>query len=321
MADSTAKLEECKAAASVCKTDTCKRTADHFQHKYLHLHSVQKCRSQIQTAATKHEALGLAINAAEQLMKAFKMTSDPNEKKWLKAQCAELMDMADRIKNMPNWAPANMPTKTDKNEQIGKWAADVAVTTDSTRTPENTMFQSSVSNQSVSPTTVPAHTHIRSGTSPGSPAALAIRSADAHKSAHTPLQPHIDHPENRLSPSHGNTPAGDQHNGSIRVEDHRGNGTTASLGTAAHQSPSQLAPVSSLQEGKSTTRGAVPSLSTASTSHIHRLREPISTRKRAKKEEIILLKASRINGSKCPPWSQDPATTDFVPQQGDALFT
>lgn len=321
MADSIAKLEECKATAGVCKTDACKRMTEHVQYQDLHLHAIQKCRSQIQTAGTKHEALGLAINAAEQLMKAFKMTSDPDEKKWLKAQCAELMDTADRIKNMPDWTPTNLPAKNDKNEQIGKWAADVAVTTDPARTPENTMFQSSTSNQGPSSTKAPMYTHVASRTSSGSAASLPIRSANAYKPAHSPLQPLIDLSEDRLSSSYGNISVGDGHNGSLQTEDQPGNGMKPSPGTASHHSSLQPAPVSSSQEGKPVTRGAVSSPLTASASHIHRLREPISTRKRSKKEEIILLKASRINGFKCPPWSQDPATAEFVPQQGDALFT
>jgi hypothetical protein len=58
----------------------------------------------------------------------------------------------------------------------------------------------------------------------------------------------------------------------------------------------------------------------ASPAHIHRLTEPVSTRKRSKKEDIILLKASVVNGFKCPPWDKIPATTDFTPQDGQDLF-
>lgn len=64
---------------------------------------------------------------------------------------------------------------------------------------------------------------------------------------------------------------------------------------------------------------AAPSL--ASYSHIRRLAEPLSTRKRSKKEEIILLKASMVNGFKCPPWDKFPSPAEFVRLQGEDLFT
>jgi len=54
------------------------------------------------------------------------------------------------------------------------------------------------------------------------------------------------------------------------------------------------------------------SLSMAEYSHIRTLTEPVSTRKRAKKEEIILLKASVVDGFKCPPWGRPPSSTEFV---------
>jgi hypothetical protein len=59
----------------------------------------------------------------------------------------------------------------------------------------------------------------------------------------------------------------------------------------------------------------------SSQSHIHRLAEPVSTRKRSRKEDIILLRASVVNGFKCPPWDRNPPTAEFVPQEGQTLFT
>jgi hypothetical protein len=63
---------------------------------------------------------------------------------------------------------------------------------------------------------------------------------------------------------------------------------------------------------------ATPSV--ASYSHIHRLVEPASTRKKSKREDIILLKASMVNGFKCPPWDKNPLPSEFVAQQDTELF-
>ena len=58
----------------------------------------------------------------------------------------------------------------------------------------------------------------------------------------------------------------------------------------------------------------------ASPAHVHRLSEPISTRKRSRKEDIILLKASVVNGFKCPPWDKVPAAAEFLPEDGQDIF-
>lgn len=70
--------------------------------------------------------------------------------------------------------------------------------------------------------------------------------------------------------------------------------------------------------GTASMTSAAPKL--APSSHIHRLAEPVSTRKRSRKEDIILLKASVVNGFKCPPWDKNPAPSDFTPQHGQELF-
>jgi hypothetical protein len=49
-----------------------------------------------------------------------------------------------------------------------------------------------------------------------------------------------------------------------------------------------------------------------------RLAAPISTRERSKKEEIILLRGSLINGFKCPPWNGNPSMSELTTT---AVFT
>ncbi|KAF4556147.1 Calpain family cysteine protease-like protein [Elsinoe fawcettii] len=50
------------------------------------------------------------------------------------------------------------------------------------------------------------------------------------------------------------------------------------------------------------------------------LREPISTRQFSKTEQIIILKASYVNGSKFPPWQGTPDASEFNPKPGEPFF-
>jgi shikimate kinase len=84
---------------------------------------------QLQTAANKDDALSFAISAAENLMNALKLSSNPDEKKQLKAQCRVIMDAADRIKKDAHWTAASAAqASTPKSERIDQWVTDVAVT-------------------------------------------------------------------------------------------------------------------------------------------------------------------------------------------------
>lgn len=53
---------------------------------------------------------------------------------------------------------------------------------------------------------------------------------------------------------------------------------------------------------------------------IKRLEEPISSRPLTKAEEILLLKASKLNGFKFPPWKVPPRESDFELRDGEALY-
>jgi calpain-7 len=110
------------------------------------LQVLQKYRSQLQSATSKDEALTLAISAAENLMKALKLSSDPNEKKQLKAQCGAIMDAAGRIKNDANWKPTVGPRQArTRNEQIDQWAAEVVSAQSPAAVPEDTASHTSLS--------------------------------------------------------------------------------------------------------------------------------------------------------------------------------
>lgn len=248
MADKSAQLEAYKAAAG-------------------NLHS------QLQSAATKDEALDLAIGAAENLMKALKLSSNLDERKQLKAQCGDMMNIADRIKKSTEWTPwAEQQPTSNKAERIDHWAAEVAVSANSVTPVEDVTPQKSSSRHGLSST-------------PATIEGVRVTSDSS-----------------KATVSHG---AGMK----VSFE----GGLKAPLVPALPAShPQQNLP-------KAEVTALSPSI--ASYSHIHRLVEPVSSRKRSKREDIILLKASMVNGFKCPPWKENPTAAEFAPQDGVEPFT
>jgi calpain-7 len=284
----------------------------------------------LQSAATKDEALTLAISAAENLMKALKLSSDPSEKTQLKAQCADIMNVAGRIKSDTDWQPAVRPPQpTTKNERIDQWAADV-VSARSVAGPEDTVSQSSQSRHGLSSTTAPVDdVSVPSGKFSASSISLGGQNERGHEPdlsgrrvqgvsgpliglsddflLSSDIKPSIptdagyeDRPENNLRLTNG-----------------------AQVPPDARAAVSPLPPPPAQRPDRSVRQesSASHSPATAPFSQIHRLAEPISTRKRSKREEIILLKASMVNGFKCPPWDKNPSSTEFCMQPDVEVFT
>ncbi len=292
---------------------------------------MQKYRSQIQTAANKDEALTLAIGAAENLMKALKLSSNPDEKKDLKAQCGVLMDVADRIKKSNDWTPLKRQPETSNTAQIGQRVADV----DASGTPgpayEETVTSGSPSLNNFSRAAASANVRSTSGNMPFSSVSLPSQALydrswyrDDCRRAYKPL---IDLLDDRPSSTCSEVTADTQHKD--RYQLHSGGGLNGGL-LPDIESEAQTQPTdfierphhaSSNQAVGTASANIAPILpELASPSQIHRLTEPVSTRRRSKKEDIILLKASAVNGFKCPPWVKIPAAADFVPQNGQELF-
>ncbi|KAJ4324924.1 cysteine protease [Neodidymelliopsis sp. IMI 364377] len=172
MADTAARLEECKAAAS-------------------------NYRSQLQTAATKDEALTLAISAAENLMKALKLSSNADEKAQLKAQCGVLMDVADRIKNAKEWTPlVKQEPEITRSAQVGQWAANVDASASPGPVYEGLRSIQSTSLDGLSPNAAPSDVRFAPGKSPFSSVSFPSQSTlelDLYKDdPRQPLMPLID---------------------------------------------------------------------------------------------------------------------------------
>ncbi|KAL1601833.1 cysteine protease [Paraconiothyrium brasiliense] len=262
MADQAAQLEALKAAAS--------------NHE-----------SQVETAATKDEALKQALAAAEKLMMAVKLTTDPSERKQLNSRFNAIADIARSVKSN-EWTRLKPPVAKQlqpqhqvvarpksKADGIGQWATDVAQSLnhipDGCHSQSTPTTQIAASNKRVAPQTVPPQTKSLTASPPHHPAAI-------------PAQENPNHDDIRVG-----------HNGVIYEPQ---------FDLAARHDPKSWA--------QEITRKEPPLISSnTSVSHVRKLREPISSRKRTTKEEIILLKASLVNGVKCPPWDKIPSANEF----------
>lgn len=54
--------------------------------------------------------------------------------------------------------------------------------------------------------------------------------------------------------------------------------------------------------------------------HVKELEEPIAVRKLTTREKIVLLEASKLHGSRFPPWTSPPIYSDFEQQSGQPYF-
>lgn len=206
-------------------------------------------------------------------MKALKLSSNPDERRELKAQCGEIMTVADHIKKSPNWTPsAQQQPKSVKNTRIDQWAKDVAGTGGSATTFEDDISQSSSSRHGLSSATAPVG---NVGASTGSSMIATAETTEPDLPSNFGLKSNM-----------------------------------------ASQSP-----VLQVQPTPVKANAAPTSPSVAPYSQIRRLVEPVSSRKRSKREDIILLKASMVNGFKCPPWDKTPGSDEFLATQGAEPFS
>jgi calpain-7 len=275
-------------------------------------------------------------------MKALKLSSNVDEKKELKARCGALIDTADRIKNSDEWTPSVDPNT--KEAQIGRWAASIdpryspgpAYQEVGSAWPDPSPHQSTLEHTLQSRR--PGDFSSASGKSPVSSVSFPSRTQQLYAertgstlyrddSRHTsmPLIDLSDDQSQTLYENSRETSADTQHKGNKNVSDN----SLLDAGSTPETAQSALSALSRSDYQRSITAAndsAEMALERAraaklvSPTHIHRLTEPLSTRKQSRKEDIILLKASVVNGFKCPPWDKTPAAADFLPENGQELF-
>ncbi|KAF9731412.1 PALB protein [Paraphaeosphaeria minitans] len=279
MADQAAQLGALKAAAS-------------------------KHESRVKIAATKDEALQQALAAAENLMKAVKLTANPVEKKQLSQRFNAVADVARSVKSNEWTSPkpvVTIPPQQQQQQQahvaseskskadgIGEWAAEVAQSFD--YIPKSSHPQPTHPTQDSS-------SEARVATQPILPQGISFTASPSLSPSQTPT----------LISAHAN---GKHENG----WGHTTGGIPHSKSYVAAQDDSRYRIQQVTQKGLPRTG------SKTFVSHVRKLREPVSSRKRTTKEEIILLKASLVNGVKCPPWDKIPSADEFA-ADGSGFFT
>ncbi|KAI8939587.1 hypothetical protein NX059_003351 [Plenodomus lindquistii] len=262
-------------------------------------------------------------------MKALKLSSNPDEKRELKAQCGEIMTVADRIKNSTSWTPSAQPSTGAKNTRIDQWAEDVAGSKDVTTATEDVVSHSSSSHHGLSSTTTPVE-NVRA--LPGKSSASSVSANlwdDSFGSS--PLPSHQDHSpfllidlSEDITPSSPmytqNAPANLSDEVTSRVGAESKTNLNASGDLGAKSATIPRSPAIQVQPIVAKSKAPTPTPAVAPHSQIHRLAEPVSSRKRSKREDIILLKASVVNGFKCPPWDRTPASDEFLAKEAGELF-
>lgn len=235
-------------------------------------------------------------------MKAVKLTKNSFEKKQLVQRFNAVADVARSMKS-GEWTPTK-PVVTVRPEQqpvyaaarpkskadgIGEWVVDVAqafdhVAISSHPPPTYATKDSSSAARVAALSTLPQGRSVLASPSPSPSRNPTLISAHANAKH-----------ENHWS--------------------HNGGGTSQSQLHTTTQEDAR----SRIQE---ITQKGLPSTGTKNpVSHIRKLREPVSSRKRTTKEEIILLKASFVNDMKCPPWDKIPSADEFVANDsGDFVY-
>lgn len=66
---------------------------------------------------------------------------------------------------------------------------------------------------------------------------------------------------------------------------------------------------------------SIPTQPPLAKDQVRLLKEPVNSRKLPTKEQILLLKASYLNGVRFPPWDGPPSDSEFVWKPGEDLFT
>lgn len=274
-------------------------------------------------------------------MQALKLTSNADEKRQLKTRCGALIDVADRIKKSEKWTPSVDPNTTEA--QIGRRAASIDPRhslgtayqdagsvwpgssshhgtlehTPRSGPPEDLLSASG--NSPISSTIFPPRTQHLSVERLGS---TLYRDDSRHIS-----MPLLDLSDDQSQSQYGSwrTRADTQHEGNQQTH----NMEPLNSGSVSEATQSVFSPLSQFDYQRASTAAdgsAERALEKAKASnfvspvHVHRLIEPLSTRKRTRKEDIILLKASVVNGFKCPPWDKSPAAAEFLWENGQNLF-
>jgi calpain-7 len=315
----------------------------------FHSPRIQNYQAKLLQAASKDEAISCAIGAAENLMKALKLCADPKEKQDLRSQVKVIIEAADGIKKSDQWRPpaqrsSATPDPATKIDDIDQWAAAVAESTNGTVADGNLGSDEPEPLVAASKARVDL-VDVSHNSAPSQGATPLPFQVNGLYATNAPPPPKKTHNANNLGPN-GAAEAQTNDAFSCLIAMHRSPATRQP--TIPPQSIANPDPASSFVANTSPDPLSVSKMKTsppfyedntahvrAAVSHgsatvrstpqprtqVRRLKVPVSTRTQAKKEKILLLRSSAVNGFKFPPWDKDPATSEFTLELGGDLFT
>ena len=260
------------------------------------LHVMQSLQAQVLQAKSNAEALDKTIRAAEILLTALKLTKDQNEKRALELQCNAFMDQAERIKHnelggKSSHVRSEPHSAGPTHDDIGRWASAVTGYKD------------------------PPSTSMTAQPAAVDPFESLIAFSDGDQS-HNGTEP----TSSCVSGRHENAtlPApliASNHTSLDRVVS-----GTVKISEARHE----LGPAP--KSGTSTAQGPVrPDGFLIDFTDPEPKRSPPTlpkvVRDLTKKEEILLMRASKVGDSVFPPWRGAPDSSEFALKEGDEIFT
>lgn len=272
----------------------------------------------------------MAIGAVENIMAALKLSSDVEEMRQLKAQCDDILTTAHRIKSDEEWLPQKPQLPPEATvKQVNQWAVDVAASkvgvpifsesssrASSSRAGTSSYYASAEDSQIIS-----GKPNISSVSKVDKDEASSVLRGSSRERRGPTLMEIFGSSYGDTGSLHcktlpntygeGDNSYGDQKE---QIDEPSQLGMSAGDQSLMLNRQSPLPPAMISGELTSLTPSATP------WSHIRRLAEPMSVRKRSTKENIILLKASMVNGFKCPPWDKPPSTSDFALSDNNSVF-
>jgi calpain-7 len=279
-------------------------------------------------------------------MKALKIATDKNEKSELRSSCKYLLDEAERIKASQQWSSsanianhqleATLPPSTSPN--IDLWANGVTASTlgpnpsvgrntnsaDHVTTSEFSLLNLSITNsqalsfqprngENISNVTPPARLPAQDIANHSFKLQNPLTSTSAFDSL---LEVHTSKSKSKQAANAAPWPVLVHSESDSAQLSHVKEDFEPTNATLPKPQPSALAQLCEIKSSPSTPTTSSNEL----TARIRKLTEPVSVRVLSQKEEILLLRASKLNGFAFPPWRAPPDSAEFALVDGAEAF-
>lgn len=282
-------------------------------------------------------------------MKALKIATDGNEKSELRSGCKYLLDEAERIKASQQWSSssniashqleATLPPSTFPN--IDLWANGVTASTldpnpsvgrntnsaDHATTSEFSLHDLSIANsqalsfqprngENISNVTPPARLPAQDIANHSFKLQNPLTSTSNTSAFDSLLGVHTSKSKSKQAANAAQWPILVRSESDSAQLSHVKEDFEPTNATLPKPQPSALAQLCEIKSSPSTPTTSSNEL----TARIRKLTEPVSVRVLSQKEEILLLRASKLNGFAFPPWRAPPDSAEFALVDGAEAF-